>query len=75
MMTVRETMTRIPIWCYDFAVLTDAAEMLEESRIRRLLVLNEDRQLVGLLSLDDLAAKMSSDRLLGTVLRNVTRAA
>ena len=26
----------------------------------------------GLLSLDDLAAKMSSDRLLGTVVRNVT---
>jgi hypothetical protein len=30
---------------------------------------------VGLLSLDDLAAKMSSDRLLGSVLRQVTAVA
>jgi CBS domain-containing protein len=73
--TVREAMTRVPIWCYEDDVLTEAAELLEESHIHRLLVLNRNHELVGLLSLDDLAAKMSSDRLLGTVLRNITAAA
>jgi CBS domain-containing protein len=73
--TVRDAMTRVPIWCYEDDVLTDAASLLEESHIRRLLVLNRDHELVGLLSLDDLAARMSSDRLLGTVIRNITAAA
>lgn len=69
---VREIMTRVPIWCYAEDVLTEAATQLEESHIRRLLVLDADHKLVGLLSIDDLAAHMSSERLLGTVVRNIT---
>jgi CBS domain-containing protein len=72
---VRDVMTRVPIWCYEDDVLTAAAQLLQESHIRRLLVLNRDHELVGILSLDDLAAKMSSDRLLGVTMRNVTAAA
>ena len=45
---------------------------MEENRVRPLLVLDGAKRLVGLISLDDLAANMSSDRLLGTVLRKVT---
>jgi hypothetical protein len=41
----------------------------------RLLVFDRDKNLVGLLSLDDLAAKMNRDRLLGSVLRQVTAVA
>jgi CBS domain-containing protein len=70
--TAREVMTRVPIWCYEDDVLTEAAVLLEESHIRRLLVLSHDRTLVGLLSLDDLARRMSSDRLLGNVVRQIT---
>jgi hypothetical protein len=43
--------------------------------IRRLLVFDRDKNLVDLLSLDDLAAKMSSERLLGSVLRQVSAVA
>jgi CBS domain-containing protein len=70
MTTVRDIMTSTVLWCYD--VLTEAANTMEENRVRRLLVLDGRKRLVGLLSLDDLAARMSSDRLLGTVLRNIT---
>jgi CBS domain-containing protein len=73
--TVRDAMTRVPIWCYEDDVLTEAASMLEDSHIRRLLVLDAERRLVGLMSIDDLASKMSSDRLLGTVVRHITEAA
>jgi CBS domain-containing protein len=69
---VREIMTPILVWCYEDDVLTEVANVTEENRVRRLLVLDGAKRLVGLISLDDLAAKMSSDRLLGTVLRNVT---
>lgn len=69
---VSEVMTHALIWCYADEVLTVAAELMEGSHIRRLLVLDMDKRLVGMLSLDDLAARMSSDRLLGTVVRQVT---
>jgi CBS domain-containing protein len=72
---VHEVMTATSIWCYEEDVLTDAAKLLSGHHIRRLLVFDRDKKLVGLLSLDDLAAKMSSDRLLGNVLRQVTAAA
>ena len=68
-------MSRAPIWCYDDDVLTEAARLLEESHIRRLLVLDYDRKLVGLVSMDDLALNLSSDRLLGEMVRNITAAA
>jgi CBS domain-containing protein len=72
--TVREIMTPAAFWCYEDEVLTEAARLMEDNRVRRLLVLDGERRVVGLLSLDDLAAHMSSDRLLGIVLRNVTSA-
>ena len=69
---VRDIMTPSVLWCYEDETLTEAASILEENRVRRLVVLDDAKRVVGLLSLDDLAAGMSSDRLLGTVLRHVT---
>jgi len=71
---VRSIMTTVPIWCYDDDVLTDAAAILAENHVRRLIVVDNNNKLAGLLSLDDLAARMSSDRLLGDLLRHVTAA-
>jgi CBS domain-containing protein len=69
--TVRDAMTPGALCCYADEVLTDAAKLMEENHVRRLLVLDELKHVVGLLSIEDLAAHMSSDRLLGTVLRHV----
>jgi CBS domain-containing protein len=74
MTAVRDVMTRSSFQCYDDQVLTDAARLFAFNRVRRLLVFNREKKLVGLLSLDDLAARMSSDRLLGTVVRKVMAA-
>jgi len=68
---VRAVMTATPVWCYDHDVLTDAADILAANRVRRLVVVDSSKNLVGLLSMDDLAAHMSSDRLLGDLLRQV----
>ena len=75
MTLVSDVMTPTLMWCYADDVLTKAAQVMEDSHIRRLLVLDADKKLVGILSLDDLAARMSSDRLLGTIVRNTTAAA
>jgi len=69
---IGDVMTPMAVWCYEDDVLTHAAQTMEENRVRRLLVLDSTQKLVGLLSLDDLAEHLSSERLLGTVLRNVT---
>jgi CBS domain-containing protein len=69
---VRSVMSDRPVWCYEHDVLTDAADILADNHVHRLIVVDSDSNVTGLLSLDDLAAYMSSDRLLGIVLRNVT---
>jgi CBS domain-containing protein len=73
--TIRQIMTPLVVWCYEDEVLTDAAEIMEENQVRRLVVFDRMNRLVGLLSLDDLATFMSSDRLLGSVLRHLSAAA
>src|SRR5262245_63215140 len=62
---VRSVMSPTPVWCHDYDVLTEAADILAENHVHRLVVVDSNKRLVGLLSIDDLAAKMSSDRLLG----------
>jgi CBS domain-containing protein len=69
---VRSVMSPEVIWCEEDDVLTDAADILAENQVHRLVVLDRHRKLAGLLSLDDLAAKMSSDRLLGDTVRHVS---
>ena len=72
--TVRDVMSTKPVWCYENDVLTDAADILANNHLHRLIVVDNNKKLSGLLSLDDLAANMSSDRLLGKVLRQITAA-
>ena len=69
---VRSVMSTKPVWCYQEDVLTAAADILASSHIHRLIVVDSDRKLCGLLSIDDLAAHMSSNRLLSDLVRHVS---
>jgi CBS domain-containing protein len=71
---VRSIMTSKPVWCYEHDVLTDAADILADNHLHRLVVIDSKGKITGLLSIDDLAAHMSSDRLLGIVFRHVAAA-
>jgi CBS domain-containing protein len=71
---VRRIMSTKPVWCYADDVLTDAADILANNHLRRLIIVDTDRKLCGLLSIDDLAANMSSDRLLSDTIRQITAA-
>lgn len=74
MTPVRSVMSPRPVWCYEYDVLTDAADILANNHLHRLIVVDSNKRLSGLLSIDDLAANMSSDRLLGDLLRHVAAA-
>jgi CBS domain-containing protein len=61
-------MTPDVVTCFDDQDVREAAGLMEEHHVRRLVVLSRDRRLVGLLSLDDLAVEPGGERLAGEAL-------
>ena len=56
---VRKVMTETVVWCFEDQDVQDAALMMEEHAIRRLPVLDQEKRMVGILSLDDLGRRVS----------------
>jgi CBS domain-containing protein len=71
---VSSVMSTKPLWCYEEDVLTNAADILANCHVHRLIVVDRHRKLSGLLSIDDLAANMSSNSLLSDMVRNISAA-
>ena len=68
----RDMMTTPPIYCFDDQDVSEVAKIMEENQIRRLVVLSrEDKRLVGVVSLGDLARNETTDRS-GRVLQKVS---
>ena len=68
----RDLMTSPAIYCFDDQDVSEAAKIMEENQIRRLVVLSrEDNRLVGVVSLGDLARNASTNRS-GKVLQKVS---
>jgi CBS domain-containing protein len=72
---VRDIMTPNIIYCYEDQDISDAAHMMEQNQIRRLVVLNRDKRLVGILSLGDLAVDTGDEQLAGHILEAVSEPA
>lgn len=70
--TVNETMTPNLVVCYEEQSLDEAARLMEDQQVRRLLVVNRDKELVGVLSLGDLATSRSDDHTTREVLKGVS---
>src|SRR5882724_1133542 len=54
---VRDVMTPKVVHCYEDSLIEEAARMMQDQQIRRLVVINHNKQLVGIVSLGDLALK------------------
>ena len=65
---VREAMTPQVVWCFEDQDTLEAARIMEDKAIRRVMVLDRQEHLVGLLSVDDIAAGARQERLAGEVL-------
>lgn len=68
---VSEAMTPELIYCYEDEDVKEAAKLMERYQIRRLPILNREKQLVGIVALGDLAVE-ASDRMTGQVLEEVS---
>jgi CBS domain-containing protein len=72
---VRDVMTPEVIACSEDQPLAEAARLMAERQVRRLLVLNRDKQLVGVVSLGDLAIQTGHQQLAGEILDQVSEPA
>jgi len=60
---VREVMTPDVVYCFEDQDVREAARTMEQWQIRRLIVLNQDKRLVGIVSLGDLATQTGDEEL------------
>jgi CBS domain-containing protein len=72
---VIDTMSQDVISCYDNRDVHDAARLMKEKQVRRLLVLSRAGELVGIVSLGDLATEAGDPRQPGEVLKEVSQPA
>ena len=67
----RDLVTSPAIYCFDDQSIDEAAKLMHDNQIRRLVVLSRDKQMVGVISLGDLAMS-AGDKLTGDVLQSVS---
>ncbi len=69
---VRDVMTEGVDYCFEDDDAASAARQMRDKQIRRLVVLNRDKRMVGIVSLGDLAVKTGDERLSGKTLEHVS---
>ena len=69
---VSDTMTPELIYCFEDENVKEAAKLMERHQIRRLPILNREKNLVGIVSLGDLALESGDDKMSGQVLEEIS---
>ena len=70
---VRDAMTEGISYCFEEDDVADAARLMKEKQIRRLLVLDRNKRLAGIVSLGDLAVETGDEHLAGQTLERVSQ--
>ena len=69
---VSDVMSKELHWCYADEDVEKAAKLMKDNQIRRLLVLDRNKRLCGIVSLGDLAVEGEDDEFAGEVLESVS---
>jgi len=72
---ISDVMTPDIIYLFEDQDVQEAARLMGEKQIRRLVVLNRDKRLAGMVSLGDLAVRTGNQKLSGEVLEEVSEPA
>jgi CBS domain-containing protein len=72
---VREIMSPEIVYCFEDDSIEDAAKLMEDNQVRRLIVCDHNQTPVGILSLGDLAVKTGKERLYGEALERISEPA
>ncbi|MBX2988021.1 MAG: CBS domain-containing protein [Bdellovibrionaceae bacterium] len=68
---VTEVMTSPIVWTYDDMEVGEAARLMEVKMIRRILIVNRDKKLVGIVALGDIATR-ANEEIAGEILERVS---
>jgi CBS domain-containing protein len=69
---VSDVMTPEVVYAFDDQDIKDAADLMAAHQIRRLPIVNRNKDLVGIVALGDLAVDVGDDQLSGAVLHEVS---
>jgi len=69
---VADVMTPEVVYCFEDQDVQEAGRLMQEKQIRRLVVLNKDKRLVGMVSLGDLAVESGAKGVAGQTLQKVS---
>ena len=72
---VRDAMSKDVLYCHEDDDVREATRLMERKQVRRLLVLNREDRLVGIVSLGDLAVWTRDEKLSAEVLEQVSEPA
>lgn len=70
--SVSDAMSADIVFCRDKQDITEAVQTMEHHKIRRLVVIDDDKRLVGIVSLGDLAVKTNDESLCTEALEAVS---
>jgi CBS domain-containing protein len=68
-----EVMTPEVIYCFEDQDVEEAARLMANRQVRRLLILNREKRLVGIVSLGDLSVDVGNERLSGDTLEDISK--
>jgi CBS domain-containing protein len=71
-MSVKEAMTADITYCFSEDTIEDAAHIMSEKKVRRLVVLDSSNKPTGIVSLGDIAVKPKAEQLAGHTLEVVS---
>ncbi len=72
---VSDVMSKGIAWCFEDSDVEEAGRVMEEKQVRRLAVLDQNKRLVGIVSLGDLALESEDEDFTGEVLERVSEPA
>jgi CBS domain-containing protein len=72
---VREIMTQQAFYCYEDDDIEKVGRYMQEKEVRRMLILNRQKRLIGVISIGDLAKTSGEKQLAGETLGHIAEAA
>lgn len=73
--TVDKIMTSKVFYCFEDDNVEEAAESMKQQQVRRLIVLNRDKRMTGVITIGDIARASNDNQLLGDIENCVARTA
>lgn len=70
--SVEDVMTPTIIYCFDDQDVRKAADLMAEKQVRRLIVLNREKMLTGIVSLGDICVRCGDSEMVGDALEDIS---